>query len=307
MKQSELPLVSIGIPTYNRADGYLRECLKSALKQTYPNIEVIVADNCSSDNTEELMKRFSTSNLRYYKHAKNIGPQNNFNFCLEQASGAYFLLLHDDDLIDEDFVEVCMAAADYRTDLGVIRTGIRIIDSVGQTTRKCPNSVVGLSFEQFILGWYNHKTAWYLANTLYNTAKLKELGGFNSKRQLFQDCIATATLSAQFDRIDVEEIKASFRKHSGEITFSVKVKDWCEDFIDFLDVVNNLATRDKDILRSQGERFFATLSYNRAGSIVSSLQRGLTYWMIYRMFHFSCPPPPIRRLRQSIRNLLPVT
>ena len=98
MKQSESPLVSIGIPTYNRADGYLRECLTSALKQTYPNIEVIVADNCSSDNTAELMKSFSTNRLRYYKHPKNIGPQNNFNFCLDQANGAYFLLLHDDDL-----------------------------------------------------------------------------------------------------------------------------------------------------------------------------------------------------------------
>lgn len=141
---------------------------------------------------------------------------------------------------------------------------------------------------------------------MYNTAKLKELGGFNSKQQLFQDCIATATLSAKFDRIDVEDIKASFRKHSGEITFSVKVADWCEDFLDFLDVVNNLATRDKKLLRSEGERFFAALSYNRAGSIASSLQLVLTYWMIYRMFHFSYPPPPIRRLRQKIRNLLSV-
>lgn len=306
MQLEELPLVSIGIPTYNRADGYLRECLTSALNQTYSNLEIIVADNCSSDNTEEVVNNFSSHSLIYYKHPKNVGPQNNFNFCLEQASGSYFLLLHDDDLIDQDFIETCMQAADYRTDLGVIRSGIRIIDSVGEIIRECPNSVSGLSFEQFILAWYNNKTSWYLANTLYNTAKLKELGGFHSRRQLFQDSIATATLAAMFDRVDVEDIKASFRKHKGEITFSVKVKDWCEDFIDFLDLINNLASREKKILRSEGERFFSTLSYSRAKSIVSPVQRNLTDWMIYRMFNFSYPPPLIRRLRRKIRGLLPV-
>ena len=306
MQLEELPLVSIGIPTYNRADGYLCECLTSALNQTYSNLEIIVADNCSSDNTEEVVNNFSSYNLIYHKHPKNVGPQNNFNFCLEQASGSYFLLLHDDDLIDQDFIETCMQAADYRTDLGVIRSGIRIVDSVGEIIRECPNCVSGLSFEQFILAWYNNKTSWYLANTLYNTAKLKELDGFHSRQQLFQDSIATATLAAMFDRVDVEDIKASFRKHKGEITFSVKVKDWCEDFIDFLDLINNLASREKKLLRSEGERFFSTLSYRRAKSIVSPVQRNLTDWMIYRMFNFSYPPPLIRRLRRKIRGLLPV-
>jgi glycosyltransferase involved in cell wall biosynthesis len=306
MPQKTLPTVSIGIPTYNRADGYLQECLNSALNQSYSDIEIIVADNCSADNTEEIVKSFATARIRYYKHKNNIGPENNFNFCLDQANGTYFLLLHDDDLVDPDFVEVCMEAADYRTDIGIIRSGIRIIDSVGEIIRECPNSVSGLAFEQFILGWYTNKTAWYLTNTLYNTAKLKEMGGFHSRHQLFQDCVATATLASKYDRVDVEDIKASFRKHKGEITFSVKVKDWCEDFIDFIDLVDDLATSDKRVLRSEGEKFFASLSYNRTANIASFTQRFLTYWMVYRKFHFNFPPPPVLRLKRKVLRFLSI-
>ena len=50
------PLVTIGIPTYNRADHYLREALTSALSQTYANLEIIVSDNCSTDSTQTLVK-----------------------------------------------------------------------------------------------------------------------------------------------------------------------------------------------------------------------------------------------------------
>jgi len=48
-------LVTIGIPTYNRADGYLREALGAALAQTYPHLEILVADNASSDHTDTVV------------------------------------------------------------------------------------------------------------------------------------------------------------------------------------------------------------------------------------------------------------
>ncbi len=49
------PLITIAIPTYNRANGYFKQTLESVLCQTYEYIEIIVSDNCSTDNTEELV------------------------------------------------------------------------------------------------------------------------------------------------------------------------------------------------------------------------------------------------------------
>ncbi len=82
-----LPMVSIGIPTYNRADGYLRECIDSAIRQTYPNIDIVISDNCSSDGTADLVNGIDDPRIRYFRHEQNIGANNNFNYCLEQARG----------------------------------------------------------------------------------------------------------------------------------------------------------------------------------------------------------------------------
>src|SRR5262245_44849714 len=128
---TERPLVTIAIPTYNRAEATLSAALQSALDQTYHNIEVIVSDNASVDGTEALIRGYADSRIRYIRHPKNIGANNNFNFCVGEARGSYFLLLHDDDLIDADFVESCMNAVADDTGVGIIRTALRVIDGDG--------------------------------------------------------------------------------------------------------------------------------------------------------------------------------
>ena len=151
MNRINNPLVTIGIPTYNRADGYLKDAIKSAMIQTYQNIEIVVSDNCSADNTEAFIKSLDEPRIRYHRHAENIGANNNFNYCLKMAKGDYFLLLHDDDMIDHNFVEACMDAGNYKTEKGILRTGTRIIDAEGKLLDEYPNHVVGLSTEEFFM------------------------------------------------------------------------------------------------------------------------------------------------------------
>ncbi len=106
-KDCNLPLVSIGVPTYNRP-GLLKNCLACLLNQTYPNIEIIVSDNCSPNEAvpslvAELKK--THANIVYFRHSENIGPSNNFNFVRQKANGKYFMWLADDDIISEQFIE----------------------------------------------------------------------------------------------------------------------------------------------------------------------------------------------------------
>jgi glycosyltransferase involved in cell wall biosynthesis len=70
MTDPSRPLVTIGICTYNRADSYLGSALQSAVDQTYPNLEIVVSDNCSVDHTEELVQSFDDPRIRYIKHEK---------------------------------------------------------------------------------------------------------------------------------------------------------------------------------------------------------------------------------------------
>lgn len=102
------PLVSICIPTYNRA-GMIGTAIESALGQTYRNIEVIVVDNASSDNTADVVASYTDERLIFVKNEKNLGLFGNFNRCIELATGKYLHILHSDDYIDSGFTARCIA------------------------------------------------------------------------------------------------------------------------------------------------------------------------------------------------------
>ena len=93
-------LVTVGIPTFNRASGYLRGAIESALAQSYSNIEVIVSDNGSTDHTPDIVRSFNDPRLIYFRQESNIGQLNNTNFIVQKARGDYLLIYHDDDIID---------------------------------------------------------------------------------------------------------------------------------------------------------------------------------------------------------------
>lgn len=96
-------LLSICIPTYNRG-VFLDICLSQICKQTKEfedSIEVIVSDNCSSDNTEEIVHRFIASghNINFVKNTENIGADRNFEQCFSTAKGKYVWIFGDDDIL----------------------------------------------------------------------------------------------------------------------------------------------------------------------------------------------------------------
>ena len=289
-------MVTIGIPTYNRADGFLKQAIQSAIEQSYENVEVVISDNRSTDDTEALVKGFTDKRIRYFRQPHNIGPYNNFNFCLEQARGDYFLMLHDDDLIDSDFVETCISAAGQSKDIGVIRTGTRLVDGNGKGGAEFPNLAQGSSMEDFTKNWFAGKTALYFCSTLFNTEGLRRIGGFHSRKYLFQDAIAIVKLASQSKVVNVEGVKASFRRHEGELTGAARVADWCDDSFQIIELIQELATSDKAYLLDESMKFFSRINYRRATAIKSRFKRIRTYLSVWKKFQYKYPPPPIKRL-----------
>jgi glycosyltransferase involved in cell wall biosynthesis len=103
----KLPLVSICIPTYNRA-GMVRKAIDSALSQTYRNIEVLVVDNASNDEIESVIAGYNDPRLQFFKNKENLGIFGNFNRCVEVSHGEYIHILHSDDFIDPNFTKTCV-------------------------------------------------------------------------------------------------------------------------------------------------------------------------------------------------------
>ena len=294
------PLVTIGIPTYNRASRYLRRAIERSLGQTYRNVEVIVSDNCSSDHTPELVRSIADPRLRYFRHEMNIGPNNNFNYCLQQAKGEYFLLFHDDDMIDKDIVEACISTLKSGESVGAIITGVRLIDEHDNVMGTYKNRASAQSTADFILGWFNGKTALYLCNTVYNTAKLKETGGFRSKKNLYDDLVATFTLIAKYGRVDVGgDPKAAFRRHSDNRGSTIPIQDWIEDSQYLLDIFSQLLPDDSHRLREAGQRYFCEKMYSYISNGTAASQSLTDYYRIYKSFDYCYSP-----LRYFYGNIL---
>ncbi len=290
MARNRNPFVSIAIPTYNRAHSYLQSTLESALSQTYDNFEIIVSDNCSTDHTERLVKQYRDNRIRYFKQPENIGLKNNFNFCVQQAKGRYFLLLCDDDLIDSDFIETCASALEGSKEAGVVVTGTRIIDEAGKRVSEHPNYMKNLSFENFFINWFSRKTVLYMSSTLYNTKYLKELDGFHSKTYHYQDVVTTAILSANYGRIDIQGVKASFREHSVSKSKTYTIDDWITDSLYLLDVICTHAPENNKELRRIGLVTFARKNYGRARNIPSLIERWKAYILVNKKFDYKYSP-----------------
>lgn len=299
---SPRPLVTIAMPTYNRADGYLPFALESALAQTYATLEILVSDNCSTDGTAELVESYDDPRIRYVRHETNLGAQGNFDYCLEAARGDFFLMLHDDDLIDPDFVETCVAALDRTTDVGYVRTGVRLIDAEGAVDRVWENGAAGTSGVEAVLNWLTCQTYWSLSSTLYETAALRSIGGFPTDEfPSTCDSYILARVALRVGGVELQPPKASFRIHDGEITSRTASKEWIDEYARLRDAIVSWApTADRERLQRVGNAFFSVLSYQSATKIQALLPRLAAYGSIATRFRRL--PPAFHHRAQTLRE-----
>ena len=124
----ELPLISIVIPVYNR-EIFVAEAIDSALEQTYPNKEIVVIDNQSTDSTWEVLKSYQQrfpNKIRIFQNESNIGPVLNWKKGFELSKGEYIKLLFSDDLIAPSFLSSTYTLFDDET--AFVLSGVKIID-----------------------------------------------------------------------------------------------------------------------------------------------------------------------------------
>lgn len=101
------PAITIGMPVYNGAN-VIKSTLDSLLNQTFKTFELIISDNASTDETEEICKAFAAKDdrIKYIRQSKNIGPVANFKYVLMAARGEYFMWAACDDIRSSDYLEV---------------------------------------------------------------------------------------------------------------------------------------------------------------------------------------------------------
>jgi len=111
------PLVSIGLPVFNEG-RFIRQSLESLISQDYKNIEIIISDNASTDNTRKICEEVEReySNIRYYRFDQNLGAVKNFNYVFECAKGKYFTWASGHDLWSSNYIRQCVKELEENKD-----------------------------------------------------------------------------------------------------------------------------------------------------------------------------------------------
>jgi len=170
------PLVTIAIPTFNRA-AYLMQAIESALGQTFGNIEVLISDNASTDNTQTViwLALDADSRVRSLTQASNLGMVGNWNACLAAARGDYFLLLSDDDLLEPDAVELLISGLANRHSRIVYGKVIYIGERGGTCSIVAPELESG---SDLVAGYSRGERVVYPSATLIRTRDARSCGGY---------------------------------------------------------------------------------------------------------------------------------
>lgn len=136
--ESFQPLVSVGIPTYNRPDG-LKRTLECILAQTYTNLEILVSDNASPNpEVEKIAREFASRDSRiiYYRQEENKGAVFNFKFVLKQAHGKFFMWAADDDYFaTTDLISKLVSTAQENNCL-LVFPNVNIVNKENSQTQK---------------------------------------------------------------------------------------------------------------------------------------------------------------------------
>ena len=172
-------LFSVTIPAYKSA--FLRECINSVLSQTYTDFELIIVNDASPYDLDSIVNCYSDTRIRYYKNEKNFGAGNvvdNWNKCLEYATGDYIICMGDDDLLLPNCLEEYSNLINKYPGLGIYHAWTQIIDEDGKFVNI---TAARPEFESaYSLLWHrwNNRQQQFIGDFLFDTRLLKTNGGF---------------------------------------------------------------------------------------------------------------------------------
>ena len=126
-KKSRIPLVTICIPTYNSSET-IKKTLKSLLNQTYKNLNIIIVDNASKDNTIKIVNSFKNKKIKIYKFKNFLPAEENWNRCIKFAKGKYTAIYHSDDIYNKNIVSKQVCFLEKNLDCGAVFTEGALVD-----------------------------------------------------------------------------------------------------------------------------------------------------------------------------------
>ncbi len=219
-----VPCVSVCIPTFNMG-RFLGEAIQSVVQQTYSDFEIVICDNCSTDNTVEVVGRFRDPRVRYVVNEHNLGMYGNFNRTIEHARGRYLKFLCADDRIHPQYIEKAMAFFETFPRIGVVtalHTGIdangRVISRHAPSRLKGPTVIAG----QEMLGRapWRHNEIGTPSHAMLRREVFENVGGFDLDYSYANDWEMWLRVFSQYDAGFLRDYLVEIRIHPEQQSFA---------------------------------------------------------------------------------------
>jgi glycosyltransferase involved in cell wall biosynthesis len=214
--------VSVIVPTFNRV-GYLRETIASVLSQDRCDLELVVADNASTDATSALIAEVTDPRLCHVRRPQNLGWRANFNQALRAATSEYVTLVADDDRLLPGALSRAVTFLDAAPTVGFVHTSFHIIDDRGEVARTDVNWTGAVAEDrvqrgsEFIAHSMRSGTPVCLSSVVMRTAALPDVP-FDAGDEVCGDLVLFLRIALDWDVGFLEAPGIELRVHSGQLS-----------------------------------------------------------------------------------------
>lgn len=251
---------SIAIPAFKTK--FLSDCISSILQQSYSAFELIIVNDKSPQPVKSIVDTFEDPRIRYYENDFNIGAYNlvnNWNKCLSYASGDYFVMMGDDDMMEPNYLKEFAMLIERYPDVNVLHCRTLIMDENGRPRMLTPSWPQFESVYDNIWHRINDYRAQYISDFMYKTSYLNGVGGFHFLPLAWGSDDITAYKGAIDHGIaHTNKPVFKYRSNSQTITSSgdgtvkmdaiISYFNWIEEFIDRSNV--QISSQDQIIKES---------------------------------------------------------
>jgi glycosyltransferase involved in cell wall biosynthesis len=272
------PLVSIGIPTRNRI-RYLQEAIESALNQSYFNIEIIVSNNESSDKTREYLDSIKDNRIKVFHQNKMLEMVENWNFCLDNAKGEFFLLLSDDDILEKNCIEILLDLYLQNPKVAFSYGAVKIIENRKSFNAPFPNRNKIKSAESMIVSFFDSFLSTYACCILFRKTHIR----YNKNLRYLFDAYFWIENLIYFKNQPfwTEKNVSRYRKHHNSETKKSKKIDWIKDDLKILEFLISHKFLDdevrKKLMQCKSEYTFLYKIANEEKGVMRFLKSMILY------------------------------
>ncbi len=229
MQLKDSTLVTVGIPTYNRAD-WLRESIRSVLSQDLADFRLVISDNASTDDTSEVVRSFGDDRVEYVRARRNVGRIGNVNRLIDLAQTKYLVLLPDDDILYPDHLSSTVALLERSATTGLVHSAFDLIDADSRRFQRmnplAPRPRVRIEKGDDLLDRLMvDQWPMCFSSVTYRTAAIVGAGGFREEEEPASDFQLWLRIALDWDFGYVAQPLAGFREHPGAASQKLEEAD----------------------------------------------------------------------------------